>query len=135
MSDPFFLDTVESRDRLAERIKVLPVDDRHQWEVVIQRKREARTNKQLRLYWKWLRALASHTGMIPEQVDLALRRKYVPVEVVFDGEVMIIPGEVSGFDVQQYGQYLDWVHMTAWTEFAIELPLPPKTEKEAKAHE
>lgn len=126
MSEPFFLDTPEARDRLGDRIKSLPIDDKHQWEVIIKRKREARTNLQLRLYWRWLRLIATHTGMSPEQVDLALRRKHCPVEIALEGESFIIPGDVSGYDIKEYGQYLDWVREFSWAEFAIDLPLPPR---------
>lgn len=126
MSESFVLDTPDARDRLSSLVGNLPVDASHQWEVTITRKRDLRTNGQLRAYWKWLRKIADHTGMGPSEIDLALRLKFTPQHLNLDGQDVVIPGDVSGYDVDQFGRYLDWVCEFAWREFAIDLLWPPK---------
>ncbi len=122
MSEPIILSTEADRDRLAARIACLPVDAAHQWDVVITRKRDLRTNGQLRLYWRWVRKIADATGDAVAQVDLGLRLRYAPEQINLDGDDLTIPGDVTRYDPEQFSKYLDWLSDYAWSELAVELP-------------
>ena len=61
--------------RVAEFIRTLNVESQG-WEVTIEKLRDKRTDRQRRLYWKWIGIIGAEIGYDKDDLHDALREKF-----------------------------------------------------------
>lgn len=102
------IDTPEKRDRIAEQIKLLPVE-KQPYEIVIEPYKDNRTDAQNRLMWFWLRHLSQETGHTKEELHEYAKEQILgpPVNKKVLDRVVTIPNSTADKNIKEFIDYLE----------------------------
>jgi len=121
--------------RVAEFIRNLSTE-KHGWEITIDKLRDKRTDRQRRLYWKWIGIIGDEIGYDKDELHDALREKFLPwSEVDIIGKRVKRLTSTGKLSVGKMSQYMCDVDRFAAQELSILLPHPEDVEYEKWARE
>lgn len=121
--------------RVAEFIRTLNVESQG-WEVTIEKMRDKRTDRQRRLYWKWIGIIGSEIGYDKDDLHDALREKFLPlIEVDILGKRVKRLTSTGKLSIAKMAQYMCDVDRFAAYELSILLPHPEDVDYEKWARE
>lgn len=94
--------------------------------VVIKRYYQKRTLKMNNFYWLWVTAIAHEIGEDKNTVHEALKRKFLKWEKKeLPGELdYYSPGHTSDCDTKEFNEYLNQIHLWAYSFLNMHLPYP-----------
>ncbi len=104
-------------------------EGRKAW-VVIQGRRNARSNNQNAYYWGVvIEMLGGYLGYFPEEIHELLKKKFLPEKSIqLKNEEVLISQSTTKLDSLAFEKYLESIRVWALTDLNFKIPLPNEGE-------
>ena len=80
---------------------------------------KSRTLEQNKKYWMYLKIISEFTGYTKEELHFILASEFIPYEVKYKEQTIIMPKSTTSLTVQEFMIYLEQIRLWAFQEFEI----------------